>query len=68
MPKQVRCIVFSREEVLAAPVEHRRRRKLPPGHLFVSGGFRTGSRDYIGNLTDLQPGKWWLLPTSFVGP
>jgi hypothetical protein len=29
LPKQVRCLVFSREEIFSALVEHRRRQKLP---------------------------------------
>jgi hypothetical protein len=29
LPKQVRCLVFSREEVFSALIEHRRRQKLP---------------------------------------
>ena len=29
LPKQVRCLVFSREEIFSALVEHRRRLKLP---------------------------------------
>ena len=47
MPRQVRCIVFSREEVLAALVEHRRRRQrpLPPGSLerIVTGSGEAGT-------------------------
>jgi hypothetical protein len=35
LPKQVRCLVFSREEIFSALVEHRRRQKLPlpSGHV-----------------------------------
>src|SRR5687767_305680 len=29
LPRQVRCLVFSSEEIFSALVEHRRRRKLP---------------------------------------
>ena len=29
LPRQVRCLVFSREEIFSALVEHRRRQKLP---------------------------------------
>jgi hypothetical protein len=29
LPKQVRCLVFSREEIFSALVEHRRRQQLP---------------------------------------
>jgi hypothetical protein len=29
LPKQVRCLVFSREEIFSALVDHRRRQKLP---------------------------------------
>jgi hypothetical protein len=35
---------------------------------FKNGGFRTGGRDRIGSSTDLQPGRWWFLSSSFVGP
>jgi hypothetical protein len=47
VPRQVRCIVFSREEVVSALVEHRRRRErpLPPGHLerIVTGSGAAGT-------------------------
>ena len=35
LPKQVRCLVFSREEIFSALVEHRRRQKLslPSGYV-----------------------------------
>ena len=47
MPRQVRCIVFSREEVVSALVEHRRRHgaPLPPGSLerIVTGSGEAGT-------------------------
>jgi hypothetical protein len=51
LPKQVRCLVFSREEILVALVEHRRRQKLPlpSGYLekIVTGSGEAGTFAYL---------------------